>query len=756
MRTTSWSTQQLAEFLAVVSSFTTEAAVLLGAVERASEAFDAEIGALVRGGAVVASVGFAAGRVPEPELVAISGGGTRELHIPSVGPTEIAVAHFEDTPPGCMILARSGESFSTEEASLLHGMARVLALTLQTLRVLARERDLRDLSERQAAELRERHVFLERLSAIQRSISRNVPRAEVLDAIVAGASQLIRDEFVVLRVADPLDPSRLVAVAGNAEPELMERIAVIGRGEGLFTDELFAGKVVAIENYGEHHQALPMMADRVEAGMVAPVHENGVVVGGLVVASYRKGRTYSPIEQEMLLAFAEHVSLALASAKTLDAVTYQALHDSLTGLPNRALFLDRLEHSLARAARDPEREVAVLFLDLDRFKDVNDRLGHAAGDELLVAVGGRLRAALRTEDTAARMSGDEFAVLIEDAVSESSLARLAERLLESLRTPVALHGRDVALSASIGIAHGSTTGDGLLRDADVAMYRAKRAGPGTYEFFEPGMRAGLVERLELEADLRSAVANGELVLHLQPIVDLAAGAPVAVEALLRWQHPERGLLQPLAFIPLAEESGAIVGIGRWVLEEACRQGGRWLSQPPGGRPLALTVNLSGRQLERTELVGEVAHALEAAGLPPELLILEITETVLMKDAGATKRILAELKRLGVRIAVDDFGTGYSSLRYLQEFPLDMIKIAKPFVDTVAHGSERSALARAIIDLGGTFDLQVVAEGIERPEQLARLRELGCGFGQGYLFSRPQPPEALEHSLRRSARAAVVI
>jgi len=232
-----------------------------------------------------------------------------------------------------------------------------------------------------------------------------------------------------------------------------------------------------------------MLVDRVEAGMAAPVHEHGVVVGGLIVASYRKGRTYSATEQELLLAFAEHVSLALASAKTLDAMTHQALHDSLTGLPNRTLFLDRLEHSLARAARDPEREAAVLFLDLDRFKDVNDRLGHAAGDELLVRVGERLRAALRTEDTAARMSGDEFAVLIEDAVDESHLARLAERLLEALEAPLAVHGREIGLSASIGIARGHANGDSLLRDADVAMYRAKRAGAGTYEFIEPGMRA---------------------------------------------------------------------------------------------------------------------------------------------------------------------------------------------------------------------------------------------------------------------------
>jgi diguanylate cyclase (GGDEF)-like protein len=314
--------------------------------------------------------------------------------------------------------------------------------------------------------------------------------------------------------------------------------------------------------------------------MGAPVHERGTVVGSLTVATYERGRTFTDDEQATLLAFAEHASLALMDAKTVGTMMHQAIHDSLTDLPNRELLVDRLEHALARGERTGF-ETAILFIDLDGFKNVNDSLGHASGDELLVAVADRLRDCIRTADTAARLGGDEFAVLVEDVVERGGAARLAERIMAALREPFPIAGRDVFIGASIGIATAARPGEDLLRNADLAMYRAKAAGKNRYEFFEHGMRAVVLQRLELEADLRRAVDNEEFVLHYQPIVDLASGRIEAVEALVRWRHPSGHLVPPVEFIPVAEETGAIVAIGTWVIREACRQAAAWeTARPP--------------------------------------------------------------------------------------------------------------------------------------------------------------------------------
>jgi diguanylate cyclase (GGDEF)-like protein len=425
---------------------------------------------------------------------------------------------------------------------------------------------------------------------------------------------------------------------------------------------------------------------------------------------------------------------------------HQAFHDSLTGLPNRALFLDRLEHAEARATRTGS-PVAVLFLDLDSFKKVNDRLGHVAGDELLVLVAGRLRRCMRPSDTAARFGGDEFAMLLEDMAPDASAALVAERVLQDLTKPFTIQGQEVLISASVGIASSQDrAGDDLLRNADLAMYRAKSAGKGRFQQFEAGMHVVVLERLELEVDLQRALHQRELEVHFQPIVELATGRTVAVEALLRWNHPTRGLIGPDEFIPMAEETGAIHAFGQWVLSEACRQAVEWNAGVCRDDPIAIGVNLSGRQLEDPALVNLVAAVLEETGLPPELLILEITETILMQDLEGTISKLSELRELGVRLSVDDFGTGYSSLQYLRRFPLDSLKIAKSFVDGVAGPSQDAAVARAIVDLGETFNLRVVAEGVEAIEQHERLLELGCEFGQGYLFARPAPASEIECAL----------
>ena len=430
---------------------------------------------------------------------------------------------------------------------------------------------------------------------------------------------------------------------------------------------------------------------------------------------------------------------------TAEQLKHQAFHDSLTDLANRGLLADRVEHALARAKR-LRSTLAVLFLDLDDFKTINDSLGHTIGDELLVAVAGRLRECLRESDTAARLGGDEFAILIEDVPEPGDVARTAERLIDSLEAPFLLAGKEVFVHASIGVAlghgkPGETSGD-LLRNADLAMYIAKGQGKRRYEFFKPSMHSGVIERLKLKADLQRALEHEEFVLNYQPIVRLEDGGIIGMEALVRWQHPERGLLAPGEFISLAEETGLIRPMGEWVLREACSQMRAW--QTMLGSELTITVNLSPRQVSGPTVVQEVSAALSASGLPPGSLVLEITETVLMRDTDTTTGKLGRLKQLGVRLAIDDFGTGYSSLDYLKRLPIDMIKVAKPFVDDVTKGREQSALAQAIIRLGDTFGLETVAEGIEYAEQAQRLRELGCPLGQGFFFSVPlQVPDAEE-------------
>ncbi len=426
-----------------------------------------------------------------------------------------------------------------------------------------------------------------------------------------------------------------------------------------------------------------------------------------------------------------------------EQLTRQALHDPLTGLANRALFRDRIEHALATSAHDGG-EVAMLLIDLDNFKTVNDGLGHTRGDAILVAVAGRLTASLRPADTTARLGGDEFAVLLEDVPREQVLAT-ADRLGAALAAPLAVDGTDVSVTASIGVATGARAGhdaEELLRNADTAMYAAKGAGKARWAEFEPAMRDGTTDRLRLETDLRQAIDRDQLTLLYQPIMRLPDNAMVGVEALVRWRHPSRGLVSPAQFIPLAEETGLIVSIGRWVLREACRQARAWQLRHPARPPLGLNVNLSARQLRHCGLVAEVAEALGDSGLDARQLVLEITETTLVGSDEEVTATLAALRRLGVRFALDDFGTGYSSLSHLHRFPIDVVKIDKSFIDVVTGSPDQTAVTRAIIQIGQTLDLETVAEGIEAAGQASRLAELGCLLGQGYHFARPLEPEAV--------------
>jgi diguanylate cyclase (GGDEF)-like protein len=701
----SWETERLTEFVVALSRLDSAEVVAERGIERTAEALDAEAAALVRDGAVVASYGWPRVEVPEAELRQVAALGSGTLSVPGGGPCPALAVGLDDDRDGALVVARRGEAFDVAEITLLRGLARGLAQSLQLLGVVENERALRVRSEQQALlntkllkDLRERQRLLEAMATIQRSISHRAPLQDVLDAIVATTAELLDDPFAQLELLRP-HGAGIEGIAARAAAD--NRLHVV---EG----------------------------DRAE--MAAPVHEQGDVVGALVVRSRREERTYSRADQGILVALAENASLALTDAKTVGAMVHQALHDTLTGLPNRALFVDRMAHGLSRRGA----EIAVLFCDLDRFKAINDSLGHAAGDALLIAVAERISGCLREADTAARLGGDEFAVLLEGIADLSDAVVVAERIAAAFRAPFSLDGHEVFCGCSIGIARGNSTGDELLRNADVAMYRAKAQG-NDWAVFEPSMRAEVIERLELEADLRKAEERGQFEVHYQPLVGLGDGSLAGFEALIRWRHPERGLVPPPAFIPVAEESGLIHSVGHWVLNTACAQAAHWdrvRPTPLGAPPRWITVNLSGLELERPDLVDQVDAALQRSGLAPERLILEITETVLMHDTEVVIARLAALKELGVRLAVDDFGTGYSSLRYLSRFPIDILKMAKPFVDGVDEGEQSAALARTIIDLGASLNLAIIAEGIELDAQLHRLRSMCCEYGQGYLFAKP--------------------
>jgi diguanylate cyclase (GGDEF)-like protein len=452
-----------------------------------------------------------------------------------------------------------------------------------------------------------------------------------------------------------------------------------------------------------------------------------LLLGGIVVSLSLGVQLY-------VLGTSRSRALRLVRDRT-NELHHQAFHDSLTGLPNRALILDRAGQMLARSRRD-RTPVAAFFLDLDDFKDINDTLGHKAGDQLLAGVGARLDSALREGDTVGRLGGDEFVVLAEGASLKAGGEVLAGRILDVLSAPFEISDSDVplAVTASIGIAEGDrATPDKLLRDADIALYRAKAAGKHCAVLFSSAMQESVDDHRHLEVDLHGALENGQFFLLYQPTVDLATGNFTGVEALIRWHHPQRGIVLPDEFIPALETSGLIVPVGQWVLEAACRQGAAWQSL---GHRITVSVNVSAVQLERDRIVDEVHQALDASGFEPAMLILELTETALMRDVEATLVRLNLLKAVGVGIAIDDFGTGYSSLAYLRQFPIDELKIDQSFVSGIADSSESAAIVHTLVQLGKVLELKTIAEGIENYDQLERLRAEHVDVGQGFLFARP--------------------
>ena len=765
-----WLTHQLSEFLAGVSAINDEATARQRGIERLAEAVEAEVGAMIVDDEVAVSVGFRPGSNEAAQLVTLPMGPT-EIDLPSLGAVHAAAFAMDDEPGATsmrIVLVRADDPFSTEEQILVRGMARVLRLTLWMLGLLESERSSRAASDRQAAEkeallesLRERQLLLERLFEIQRSISHRAPSQVVLDSITRATAELLRVDVAAVRLIDEHDPEFLqIRSVVGVDADIVSQIRRSRIGDGIGGQAVLTKRLVEAADYGEAERPHSVFVDGgLGSAMAAPVHRDGAVVGSLVVARYARG-AFSETERQMLLALAEHTSLALNDSSALEAVqrayddaVHRANHDELTGLPNRALVLDRIETAVRRGARSGE-QVTLLFIDLDRFKSINDSLGHSVGDEVLITVASRLAACVRGGDTVGRLSGDEFVVVC-DEISATEAMRLAERVANALAVPIPLYGRDLVLTASIGIATGcpDQRAEDVIRDADVAMYRAKEQGIGRVEVFDESIRAAMLARIEMEHDLRLAIAEGDLRLHYQPVVDTDSGETFALEALVRWQHRTRGLLAPDVFIPLAEDAGLIVPLGRWVLSEACRQIAEWQAEQSPLAGLRISVNLSARQFADPGLVALITGELAAAGVPASSLGLEITESVLMEEAEVAVETLRLLKQLGVHLAIDDFGTGYSSLAYLQMFPVDAIKIDRSFVWSLDTDRNGRIIVDAIVSLARALGLDVVAEGVETESQLAVLRGLRCGSLQGYLFSAPRPPETLIERIRFETTAS---
>jgi len=577
----------------------------------------------------------------------------------------------------------------------------------------------------------------------------------LLDLIAARAMALLGTAHAYIYLLDPDDPTLLDLRVGTGMFE-----GFLGRrmpaDEGLAGTVMRTAQPLSVDDYDAwagRSSTLPIGVFGAVVGV--PLTAGGRVAGVLGLASGDASRRWGDRDIAALTSFGKLASIALDNARLVDVAQRGALYDTTTGLPNRELLGDRIAHALAGHPPGDPTTVAVILLDLDRFKVINETLGHAVGDRLLMAVGQRLLNILRPGDTAARFGGDEYGVVLDPVADGDEARRIAERLSADLRAPFPLNGRDWFISASLGIAlaePGRATPDEMLREAEIAMVRAKSDAGVRYVVFDPSMNAATLDRLDLERDLRRALDGGELRVHYQPIVDLRTDAVVGFEALVRWQHPTRGLVAPLAFIPMAEETGLIEPLGRWVLETACRQAARWHASAAkrSVMPPFVSVNLSARQFVAADLVADVAAILAKTHLAPSALELEITESVVMDQSEAGIRALRALRELGVRLVLDDFGTGYSSLSYLKHLPLDTIKIDRSFVTGLDQPADRS-IVDAVIALAHGLGIGVVAEGIETEAQADQLRELGCDLGQGYLFARPIPADQTATFLRSAVR-----
>jgi diguanylate cyclase (GGDEF)-like protein len=591
----------------------------------------------------------------------------------------------------------------------------------------------------------------ERVETLYRStheLQRSPDLAAAAAVVLSHAAEMARAEHaeVVLFALDAEStPLRARLTAGKLEPLASYAEAA---SDPLCTAAIASGGNLLVPRRTDS-PLRTVLAERGMQDVIATVLTGDSGIFGILAVANRLGdvSTFDGSDLQLVQALASHASVTLENRRLEQQLKHQAFHDGLTRLANRALLTNRIEHALNR--RSVDESVAILYLDLDDFKLINDGLGHSAGDQLLVAVAERLRACLRPFDTAARLGGDEFAVLIEDSRSPQDAVRVAQRIEEALTTPFALERQEVSVRASIGVVwagHARADAEELLRNADIAMYRAKGAGGG-WELFERSMQVAVEERHGMKADLQRAMEQGGLLPHYQPVVHLSTGRITGVEALLRWQHPERGLLSPAEFVPLAEETGLIVSIDQMVLRESLRQLREWQQTLGESAPQRVSVNVSSRALRDPEFGRRVLAEVEAARLEPENLVLEITETVLLEDLDTACARLQSLRDAGVRIAIDDFGTGYSSLGYLRRLPVDVVKIDRTFVAGIDTAVDERSLTLAIVRMLGMLDVEIVAEGIETAQQLAYVQAMGCDLGQGYGLSRPLAAVDVEILLR---------
>jgi diguanylate cyclase (GGDEF)-like protein len=612
---------------------------------------------------------------------------------------------------------------------------------------------------------RERHQRLEFLYEANRTLARSREIAHALEGLLVRSLEAFRAELAeIVLFGSEENPSLRTLLGPGSYRELMEPVDSDVADEMRELLERSAGAITLDSPFGGGRLQRYFEARGVTHAVIAPLPGEDRVIGAIMLANrFGVVRSFDREDLRLLDTLAGNASVALQYDRLEQAVMqlsvlqeqlhHQAYHDPLTSLANRTLFTDKVREVIA-ARRGG---AAVLFIDLDDFKTINDSLGHAAGDELLVSVASRLRACLRPEDLVARLGGDEFAVLVEDPHDAKAAAvKVARRIMEAFVLPVGVGSESVAVYVSVGISTshgGNCSAEEMIRDADVAMYKAKTSGKGHFEVFHPSMGAAVLERHGLKEELRLAIERDELTLYFQPIVDLDTGRLVAEEALVRWEHPRRGLVGPAEFVPLAEETGLILSLGQYVLEEACQQACRWEARRGADgsddTEVAVHVNLSAVELRDPGLVGRVQRTLTEARVDPRSLVFEITETVLLDDSERVSAAIGELRALGVRFALDDFGTGYSSLSYLHTLPFDMLKIAKSFVDGLARGGREASFVRMIIELARTLGVTVIAEGIETQEQVDALVTLECDLGQGFHLGRPEPVRA-ELALRPAA------
>ena len=639
--------------------------------------------------------------VAEAERIAATllAGGT----CPEVGDMVVDVASHRQRYG--LLAAYNPDGLLFAEGPLLEAYARLAATALDSATALETAR--READRAQA------------LLALARSLAEATTLEDVARCLVEATAVVIGSDRALFAIADhPSDVCRAIACHGF-DPE---------------TEQAVLGKEFPL--HGQDHARFVYLDPRTTipnslavAMVVVPIVVDGIAEAWLTAEVVEHPERLTPNDEleARLRGLAAQAATAMRNARLIENIRHMALHDTLTSLPNRALVLDRAEHLLAGR----RGSVSALFLDLDGFKELNDTLGHAAGDHLLRVVAGRLSDAIRDDDTLARMGGDEFVLLVNGSDPEL----LAERLLAILREPIELDGSAFTVTASIGVARatGEVTADQLVREADVAMYQAKSAGKNRYITFVPEMHQALRKRIELEIEAREAVDRGQLHLVYQPVIDLATGRVTGAEALLRWRHPTRGLVGPCDLIPVLEETGLIAVAGRWVLEQACRQAAAWRGL---GRDIDIAVNISPRQLEGEGVLDDVRSVLAITGLDPSALIIEITESTLLHDMATVTACVAGLKELGVRLALDDFGTGCSSIACLRQLPVDILKIDRSFVSASTTSEEAGALLRMLVQLGRSLELTVVAEGVEHPEQLAQLAHEGCHEAQGFLFARP--------------------